>query len=364
MKRRILLAGTAAVALGLIAAACGDDDTADEPAATDAAATDAAATDAPATDAPAASGTVTIYSGRSEELVKPVLDEFSEETGISVEFRGGQSGELAAQLITEGDASPADVFFSQDAGALGAVEDEGLFAELPGEVLALVPETYRSASGRWVGTSARVRVFIVNPELAPDPPTTIDELLEPQWKGKLGFAPTNASWQSFVTGLRVLRGEDGAREWLEAFSAQDPVAFENNNLIRDAVDAGEVSVGLVNHYYLYEKIAAEGADAVVAKNVYVDAGDPGGLVNVAGMGILASSDHQDAALALAKYLLGETAQTYFAEETFEYPLIAGVSPAAELPSLESLGAPEIDLSDLDSLAETQELLADVGLLTL
>ena len=294
----------------------------------------------------------------------PLLDQFSEETGIIVEFRGGDSGELAAQLLTEGDASPADVFFSQDAGALGAVQNAGLFTELPAEYLEAVPAAYRSAEGQWVGTSGRVRVLVANPELVSEIPTTIDELLDPQWKGKIGFAPTNASWQSFVTGLRVLRGEDGAREWLEGFAANEPVAYEKNGAVRDAVDQGEVALGLVNHYYLYEKIAAEGAENVVAVNQFMAPGDPGGLVNVAGVGVLASSDNQAAANALVAYLLSEAGQTYFAEKTYEYPLIEGVAPTVDVPTLEELQPPAIDLSDLDTLAETQELLADVGLLTL
>jgi iron(III) transport system substrate-binding protein len=304
-----------------------------------------------------------LYSGRSGDLVDPLIEQFSDATGIEVEVRDGSSAELAAQLLTEGDASPADVYFSQDAGALGAVGKAGLLAPLDEELLARVPEAYRASDGSWVGTSGRVRVLVVNPELVSEPPDTIDELLEPEWKGRIGFAPSNASFQAFVTGLRVARGEDGAREWLEAFSAQEPVAFENNVAIRDAVDAGEIPLGLVNHYYLLEKVAEEGEENVTARNRFMAAGDVGGLVNVAGVGVLASSEQTEAAQELVAYLLGREGQAYFAQETFEYPLVAGIEPAESLPPLETLEPPQIDLSDLDSLEQTQQLLAEVGLLT-
>lgn len=306
---------------------------------------------------------VVVYSGRSEKLVDPLLKQFTADTGIEVEVRYAGSGELAAQLITEGDKSPADVFFSQDAGALGAVAAAGLFAPIDASTLAAVPDQYSAADGSWVGVSGRARVVVYNPELAPEPPNTIDALLEPQWKGQIGFAPSNASWQSFVTGLRVLRGDDGARDWLTAFKAQDPQSFEGNGGVRDAVDAGTLPLGLVNHYYLYELIDSKGADNVAARNQFMAPGDPGGLVNVAGVGVLKSAPHALAAQQFAGYLISESAQKYFATETAEYPLIAGVAPDGDMPPLADLNPPAVDLSELDDLEATQQMLVETGLLT-
>lgn len=309
-----------------------------------------------------ATGPITVYSGRAETLVKPLFEQFTAETGIKIEARYGDSGVLSAQLLTEGSKSPADVFFSQDAGALGALTKAKLANALPKAITEAIPAAYRAKDATWVGTSARVRVIVYNPKLAATPPKSIDELLAAEWKGKIGYAPTNASWQSFVTGLRVLRGEAEAEKWLKAFAAQQPKAYEGNGPVRDAVDKGDIALGLVNHYYLFEKIAKEGADKVTAKNQYL-ANDPGGLVNVAGAAVLKSSKNKAAAEKFVAYLVGPKGQAFFAEKTVEYPLVAGTKASPLLPPFSDLKPPAIDLSNLDSLAQTQEMLSKVGLLT-
>lgn len=307
--------------------------------------------------------TVTIYSGRNETLMAPLFEQFTNDTGIEVEVRYGDSGEMAALILTEGDKSPADVYFSQDAGALGAVDDSGLFAALPDDITSLVVPTFQSDTGNWVATSGRARVLVYNQNLVAVPPASLDDVLDPRWKGKIGYAPSNASWQSFVTALRVTRGEAGARTWLDGFAGNEPVPYEKNGVVRDAVNSGEVSLGLINHYYLYELIASVGQENVVTKNHYFKDGDAGSLINVAGAAVLASSDRIDAALAFVRYLLSPAGQKYFVERTFEYPMISGVSAFSELPTLEELNPPAINLADLKSLEATQAMLEDVGLLT-
>lgn len=307
-----------------------------------------------------AATSLTVYSGRSESLVAPVLASFTEDTGIGVEVRYADSAELAALILEEGARSPADVFFAQDAGALGAVSGAGLLAPLDASVLERVGPAFRDAEGTWVGVSGRVRTAAYDttqPDLVM--PESILDFTDPIWSGRLGWVPSNASFQAFVTALRVLEGEDVARGWLEGILANSPVAYESNAVAVQGVAAGEVDVAFVNHYYLMRLLAEFGDDYPVA-NHFFPHGDAGSLVNVAGVGRLVTSDQPDAAGRFVEYLLGEAAQRYFSETTFEYPLVAGVPADPRLPDLASLQVPDIDLSRLADLQGTVELLREVG----
>ena len=306
---------------------------------------------------------LTIYSGRSQSLVEPILNEFAEATGISIRVRYGDSAELAATILEEGNNSPADVFFSQDAGALGALEDAGTFRALPASVLDRVAATYRSETGMWVGVSGRSRVVVYNPDLIDeaDLPESVLDFTDPEWQGRVAWAPLNASFQAFVTGLRASEGEDGARAWLEGMKANGVQDFPNNVTIVQAVADGDVAVGLVNHYYLYQFLAEQGED-FAALNHYFTGGDIGALVNVAGAGVLGTTDQTDDAERFIAYLLEQEAQLYFANETYEYPLVPGVQPSHDLPPIESLQPPAIGLSQLHDLQGTLELLREAGVL--
>jgi iron(III) transport system substrate-binding protein len=305
-------------------------------------------------------GSLTVYSGREEEIVEPLLDQFEEATGIEIEVRYGDSAELAATIAEEGDNSPADVFFAQDPGSLGAVEQEGLLAELPQEILDRVEPRFRDPDGHWVGTSGRVRVVAYNTDLLSeeDLPDSILDFTDPRWKGKIGFPPTNASFQAFVTAMRLTLGDDETREWLEGIKANEPKLYEKNLPTVEAVGRGEVEVGFVNHYYLF--LAREENPDLPVANDYLGAGDPGALVSVAGVGMLEESD---AARRFVEFLLSDEGQRFYAEEAeeAEYPLVAGIEPREGLPALDELHGPEIELDQLGpELERTLELLNEVG----
>ncbi|MFQ5409602.1 MAG: extracellular solute-binding protein, partial [Anaerolineales bacterium] len=240
----------------------------------------------------AAADSLVIYSGRSESLVGPIIEQFKADTGLAVEVRYGGTSELAATVLEEGDNSPADVFFAQDPGGLGALESAGLLAPLPDEILQQIDARFVSPNGLWVGVSGRARVVVYNTErVSPaDLPGDIWAFTEPQWKGRIGWPPTNASFQTMVTGMRNVWGEARTREWLQGILANDPVAYEKNTPVVAAVGAGEVDVGFVNHYYLYRFLAEEG-EAFPARNYFLPDGGPGSLVMVAGVARLATSSN-------------------------------------------------------------------------
>ena len=313
---------------------------------------------------PVADDYVILYSGRNESLVQPLIDLFTEQTGIAVDIRYAGSSELAAQLLEEGADSPASVFLSQEAGALGALSLEGLFVELPTEITERVNPAFTSYDDSWVGITGRARVIVYDSETltAEELPSTADEIVAPQWSGKVGVAPGNASFQSFVTAYRVLKGEGPADQWVSGLKINDPQIFESNGAILEAVNEGTLPLGLINHYY-WERLAFErGAENLRAQLHFTESGDPASIVNVTGIGLLEAQSFDLDALELIEFFVSDEAQQYFVEETFEYPLVPGIDSPEGLPALDDLAVADFDLSDLATLKQTQDLLRKYGLI--
>lgn len=311
----------------------------------------------------AASRSITVYSGRSEELVAPLIAQFEEASGISVNVRYAESAELAATILEERVNSPADVFFAQDPASLGAVALGGYFRKLDGDLLDRVDAGFSDNAGRWVGVSGRARVVVYDSDKI-DPatiPTDEDGFADPAWAGRLAVAPTNGSFLAFVAAKILIDGEDQTLSWLEAIKANNAPTYPKNSVIVAAVDEGEIDAGLVNHYYLFRRQDEVGD--TIATNHFMTGGGAASLVMPAGAGILDSSKNPEAAAEFIEFLLGEQAQSFFADETFEYPLAAGIAANDALPPLASLNPPQVDLSELAGVLDrATDLVAAAGLL--
>ncbi len=287
-----------------------------------------------------------IYSGRTENLIGPLLHDFSEETGIKIDVRYGDSADLALLIDEEGDRTPADVFISQSPGAVGYLDAAGRLSELPSEVVDLVPEGDAAADAGWVGLSGRVRTLVYNTDLV-DPATLPDSVLdltEPQYAGEVALAPTNGSFQDFVTVLRHELGDDEAQAWLDGMAADDPPTFDNNTAIVEAVGRGEVPMGLVNHYYAFRALD-EDPDLPVENHFFPD-GDYGSTLLVTAASIIEGTGKGDDAEELIEFLLSDEAQTFFSDETFEYPLAGDATPNEALPPFDDISKTRVDLDEL------------------
>jgi iron(III) transport system substrate-binding protein len=312
------------------------------------------------------SGELTIYSGRSQALVSPVIERFEQETGISVQVKYGGTTQLAVALMEEGRRTPADIFWAQDAGALGAVKAAGLLQTLPESLLEDVSDMYKSSTGEWIATSGRSRVLVWNPQRvnADDLPESVFDLGDKKWSGRIAWAPANGSFQSFVSAMIYIHGIETTREWLISIRDNAAKNYANNNAILQGVAAGEADLGLTNQYYLYRSRA--GDPRFPLENHFFRNGDVGNMINVAGVAVTASSANKDLAVQFIEFLLSDEIQQWFANETFEYPISDRKRSADErlVETLEELTevSPQLNLEALSNLEDTLRLLREVGLL--
>jgi iron(III) transport system substrate-binding protein len=306
---------------------------------------------------------ITLYSGRIPAAIGPAVDMYEAQADRDVQVRFAETADLAATLVEEGDASPADVFFAQEPGAIAAVAEAGLLAKLPQDILDRVPARFRDPEGRWVGVTGRARVVAYNrdavekSELPPSP----FGLTAPKWKDRVGWSPASSSMQEYVTALRAKYGDERTKGWLEEMVDNGAISFPDNVTIRDAIAKGEIDVGLINHYYVAQAIGEEGPDYPVA--VYFPPGGLGSLMLLTSVGVLESSDRKPEAFAFVRSLLSEKSQAFFTSSSKEYPLAKGVQrdPSLSVP-IGKIPASDSSLIDLTELQGTIELMKESGAL--
>lgn len=307
-----------------------------------------------------------IYCGRSESLVGEVINRFQRQSGIDVQVKYGRTGMLAALIVEEGRRSPADVFFAQDPGGLGMLAERGFLSELPGALLDRVPYIYRDSDKQWLGVTGRLRTmtYAIDRVDREALPRSVLELTEEKWHGRVGWAPANASFQAMVTAMRHELGDAKTEQWLRDMLAAGVRTYPRNTPIVQAVQNGEVDLGLVNHYYLH-RFRAERGELPIANHVPAgdgEDGDVGGAMLVSGASILSTTRNRDEARAFLEFLLSEEIQQYFAETTFEYPLANDMSSSGDIPALESLPVKPVELTQLSDLEATIRMLRRVGAL--
>jgi iron(III) transport system substrate-binding protein len=344
MRRTASLA-TAVVVLALTLAACGGSES---------------GTTTPASDGPAA---LTLYNAQHEDLMAEMVDAFTTQTGIKVNVRNGSDLEMANQIVAEGDASPADVFVTENSPAMTLVDGKGGFAPIEQATIDQVPAAYRPSDGHWVGFAARATVLVYNTKDVPESelPASIMDLADPQWKGKVGYSPTGADFQAIVSAVLALKGEAATKAWLEGLKANG-VAFQGNSTVMKAVNDGQVPVGIIYHYYWYKDQAEAGDNSSNTKLHFFRNQDPGAFTSVSGAGVLASSKHAAEAKKFVEFLTSEKGQQVLADSTaLEYTVASDVPANSALEPLADLQAPTVDPSKLNSQMVTT-MMQDAGIL--
>jgi iron(III) transport system substrate-binding protein len=302
-----------------------------------------------------------VYNAQHEQLLEEIAPKFEKKTGIEVELRNGSDSELAAQLVQEGDASPADVFLTENTPAMSAIERAGLFAPLDAEASDPIPQQYRPTSGLWTGFVARSTVLVYNPSLISEDelPASILDLADPEWAGKVSFSPTGADFQAIVAAVLDLEGEDATRAWLEGLKANGTV-YDGNNVVLGSVNSGEIATGIEYHYYWYRDQTEAGENSDNSELYFWGNQDPGAFVSISGAGVLKNADHPKEAQEFVAYLTSEEGQQALADSyALEYPLNPAVSLAPPVKPFTELQPPTVAISDLDG-DKVVELLSDVG----
>jgi iron(III) transport system substrate-binding protein len=306
---------------------------------------------------------IVVYNAQHEQLLEEIAPKFTDETGIEVELRNGSDPELAAQLIQEGDASPADVFLTENSPAMSAVERAGLFAPLDESTVEPIAAQYRPESGLWTGFVARSTVLVYNTSMVDeaDLPDSIMDLADPEYAGMISFSPTGADFQAIVAAVLDLEGEQATQEWLDGIKANGTV-YDGNNVVLESVNAGESAIGIIYHYYWYRDQEEAGDNSDNTELYFFGNQDPGAFLSISGAGVLAAGDHPDDAQQFVAYLTSEEGQQALADSyALEYPLNPAVTLGAPVKPLAELQPPTVGISDLDG-DKVVEMMTEAGFL--
>jgi iron(III) transport system substrate-binding protein len=317
------------------------------------------------TSGSAGSGTtITLYNGQHEQTTSMLVAGFEKQTGIEVKVRSDDEDVLGNQILQEGSSSPADVFYTENTPVLEDLQEKGLLAPLPASTLAAVPAKYSSPQGDWVGVSARVSVLVYNTSQikSSELPSSILELAQPQWKGKVGFAPSETDFQPLVTAITKLDGVAAAEKWLTGLQANSKVYPDNETVVAQ-VNNGESTVGIINHYYWYRLRDEIGQSAIHSALHYYAPRDPGYLLNVSGAAVLKSSSQQAAAQKFVAFVVSKQGQEILAHShSYEYPIGSGVLTAQPLKPFDQLQPAPVTIEDLGNGHAPLELEQKLGLL--
>jgi len=306
---------------------------------------------------------IVVYNAQHESLAKEWADGFTKETGIKVTLRNGGDSEFSNQIVAEGAASPADVFLTENSPAMVLVENAGLFAPVDADTLALVPDNFRPASGKWTGIAARSTVFAYNKDRLKEDqlPKSLMDLADPDWKGRWAASPSGADFQAIVSAVLELKGEQATADWLKAMKANF-TAYRGNGTVMKAVNAGEIDGGVIYHYYWFGDQAKTGENSKNVALHYFKNQDPGAFVSISGGGVLASSKHPKEAQAFLKWIAGKGGQDVLKDGTsYEYAVGVGAESNPKLVPLADLEAPKVEPSMLNAKKVT-DLMTEAGLL--
>ncbi|HET8960400.1 iron ABC transporter substrate-binding protein [Nocardioides sp.] len=306
---------------------------------------------------------ITVYNAQHEELIAEVAPIFEEETGIEVKLRSGDDLELANQLVQEGDASPADVFLTENSPAMTLVDNAGLFTEVDQETLDLIPPEYVPSDRTWVGFMGRSTVAMYNTDALSEAemPDSILDFADPEWEGRISYSPTGADFQAIVSAVLEMEGEQATREWLSGL-ADNGTEYDGNDVVMESVNSGEVDAGIAYHYYWYRDQKESGEHSDNTELHFFGDQDPGAFVSVSGAGVLASSDKQSDAQEFVNFLASVEGQQAIADSyALEYPLNPEVSLDPPVKPFAELEPPRIDVATLNSEPVT-ELMQEEGLL--